>query len=324
MKFAVIFSLAVLVFAGLTTPVAHAQLGGTVLGGGSNLTLSPRYPEPNGPVTLELNDYSLNTTGASYTWFIDGKEIVEAKNERSWHFTAGELGTSMTVTVRTSLPGGVIVTAAAVIKPVRVDLLIEADTLVPFFYKGRALPSSGSNVRVTAVPFTGAKRRPDSYSYTWRVGEDVVGGGSRFGKNSVTFASGFERNVHVAVDVIDTDGSLIATKETVVPITDPKLYFYEVKPLEGIVERALGKDFVFVGDEVTVRAEPYFVDRTLIAQNPFIEWKLNNQTIKNPSNDQQEIVLRRSGQNGSFDLEFHVRNLRQLLQGVKGVLTINF
>ncbi len=310
-------------FCTLASPAAHAQFG-EVLSSGSAFTISPRFPEPAQTVTIELNDYSINTLGATYTWFVNGTELVSAKNARSIQINAGENGTRSEVVAQTRLASGATLETKATITPIRVDMLIEADTAVPVFYKGRSLPSSGSNIRVTAIPFVSTERAPNTYSYTWRVGSTVVGGSSTFGKNSVTFSSGFEKFMNVSVDILDRDGTLITTENVRVPISDPELHFYEVDPLSGIQERAIDDTYIVTNEETTFRAEPYYMDRVLMNNRPYTEWKLNNQTINNPSNDQQEIVLRRSGQKGKFVLSYHVRNLRQLLQGVEDKVSIQF
>lgn len=322
MKYVLVFTLLWVVSPFLVS-TAEAQLS-ELQTNASALVVSPRYPEPNTTVQLELNDYGLNTQGARYQWYINGVERVEAANQRSLSLPVGNLGETTTVLVKTILAGGAVVEARTTITPIRVDMLIEADTLVPTFYAGRALPSSGSAIRVTALPFLGTSQNPSTFSYTWRVGDEIVGGSSLYGKNSVTFSSGFERRVEVSVDIIDQSGTLVAKKTILVPISDPELHFYEVNPLQGLMERALGRNFIFSGDEINVRAEPYYMDRTFMAKQPFIEWKLNGQTITNPSQDPQEIVLRKSGDHGSFTIQFHVRNLRQLLQGVKDSVTITF
>jgi len=290
----------------------------------SVLSLSPRYPEPGEEVTATLNDYSVNTNGATIQWFIDGKEVSIAKNQRSLEFPSGTLGNPTEILARTTLPNGSILRAQSTIVPIRVDILIEADTLVPSFYKGRAIPATGGSVRATAIPFTGIGRAPETFSYTWRVDEEVLGGGSHFGKNAVNFTADFGTETLVSVDVIDTDGAIVTSENIYVPLMDPELYFYEINPLRGMSEIAIDDNFIFVGEEIKVRAEPYFIDNALFSQNPHQEWKLNSQTIQNPASDQQEITLRRSGDSGSFTLEYHVRNLKQLLQGIKESVTINF
>jgi len=307
----------------LSPQMAHAQLENAAVQG-SVLVPSPQFPEPGEQVTLSIDDYTINTNGAKITWFVDGEYIESQDNNRGIVVTAGTLGTTKTVTAITTLPSGARLTASYTLTPMRVDMLIEADTLTPAFYKGRALPSSGSPVRVTAVPFTGQARSPESYSYKWTVGSDIAGGGSHFGKNSVTFSSGFEKSVKVSVDVMDSNGGVITKKTIYVPIIEPELHFYEINPLRGMSEIAIGRNYIFVGDEVRVRAEPYYMSSNLLSQDPHREWKIEGRTANNPSADPQEITLRKEGDRGSFTLEFHIRNLRQLLQGVKDSVTINF
>jgi len=316
------FFLCVVTF--LSAPfMTHAQFPSTLTQENtSTITSLPRHPEPGETVTLTLNDYSINTNGATTRWFVNG--VMVSENERSLQLNAGALGNSTAVIVRTSLPNGTTLEAAHTVTPIRVDMLIEADTLTPAFYKGRSIPSSGSLVRVTAIPFTGVDRDPETYSYTWKVKDKVQTGGSQYGGNSVTFTSGFERNMEVSVDIIDTDGTIITSETIYVPLSDPELHYYEINPLRGMSEFAIGGGFTFVGDEIRVRAEPYFISSSLLNENPHREWKLNGSTIKNPSGDLQEITLRKQGDSGSFQLEFHIRNLKQLLQGVKKSVTISF
>ncbi|MFT5849382.1 MAG: hypothetical protein ACI9H6_000189 [Patiriisocius sp.] len=326
MRFALqaIFFLCISTYISIGTPfVAHAQLGTSFSqASASTITSSPRHPEPGEIVTLGLNDFSINTNGSTIRWFVNGVLVTE--NDRSIKINAGALGVVTEILVTTTLPNGATLEATHTIQPIRVDMLIEADTLTPAFYKGRSIPSSGSLVRVTAVPFTGIDRDPETYSYTWKVKDKVQDGGSRYGNNSVTFTSEFERNMEVSVDIIDTNGKIITSETIYVPLSDPELYYYEINPLRGMSEFAITKGFTFVGDEIRVRAEPYFISSSLLNENPHREWKLNGSTISNPSTDPQEITLRKQGENGSFRLEFHIRNLKQLLQGVKEAVTISF
>lgn len=326
MRYGVLCIIVFLVFVGVYTPTqTDAQsLPGFSAVNASSLVTKPRYPEPYEQVTVTLNDYSINTQGATVSWFINGIEQTTLRNERSIQITAGILGTTDTIRAITTLPNGSTLRAETTIQPMRVDMLIEAETLTPVFYKGRAVPSSGSLVRITAIPFTGENKSPTSYSYVWKVGDTVQSGGSQYGKNFTTFTSSFEKNVFVSVDVLDGSGKILTSESIYVPIADPELYFYEINPLRGMSEQAMGSNFIFMGDEVQVRAEPYFISSALLSQNPHRQWKLNTQTVDNPSTDPQEITLRKEGASGSFTLEFHIRNLQQLLQGVKKSIALTF
>ncbi len=320
-----IVAIACLTVAGALVSPAEAQF---TTGAGlpqSSLVLEPRYPEPGDTVTVRLNDFSLNTTGAGYTWFINGQIFEAVNNLRAITLVAPPLGESVAIRAVTTLGGGATVVANANLVSTRVDVLIEADTLVPSFYKGRTLPSSGSTIRATALPFlTNGATDPAAYAYTWKLNGKVIDGGSRASVNSVTFSVGFGRTVELTVDVADRNGTLLVSKTTFVPISDPELYFYTVDPLQGLLEQAMLKDSIFTGEEILVRAEPYYVSRDLLSGNVLTEWKLNNRRITNPSSDPQEITLRRQGQQGSFAIGFHIRNLSQLLQGVESSVTLRF
>ena len=290
----------------------------------AHLQISPRYYEPNSTVTVQLQAFSMNTNGATIRWFIDGTENPNYRNERSLPVTVGELGEVQSVQAIISTPSGAEIPVTTILRPVRIDLLIEADTLTPAFYRGRSLPTSGSTVRVTALPFTGDGSTPSAFSYTWEVGEDVIAGGSRQGKNTVTFTPDFERAERVTVTVIDQSGTTIASRSIAIPINEPELYFYEVNPLRGLQEIALKDNQPFSGIEMEIRAEPYYISRGLADDTLHTEWKLGGKTVANPSRDPQQISLRRQQATGSFSLEFEIRNLNQLLQGVKESITLRF
>ncbi len=311
-----------------TAHSASAQLIGSNFTSNSSsaeISISPAFPDPYTTINVSLSDYSINTQGAQYRWYINNTEDTSLANQRSFSLGVGNIGETTTITVLTTLASGATYTISKNVTPYRVDLLVEANTLAPHFYKGRHLPSSGSYVRVVAIPFTTSNSStPNTYSYLWKVDGEVVNGGSQYGKNSVSFRSNFERAVEVSVDIFDQDGTLLASKTSTIGIVDPEIHFYEVNPLSGIQETAMTRNYILSGEEITVRAEPYFMDNTIMANTPYTEWKLNNTTVNNPSEDQQEIILRRSGSSGTFTLTYHVRNLNQLLQGAKESVTVSF
>ena len=74
----------------ILTPFAHAQL----LPEGAEITLntSPEFPEPNSAVLVSLDDYSINTLGATIQWFVDGVEMIGSRNYRSITVQSGSLG----------------------------------------------------------------------------------------------------------------------------------------------------------------------------------------------------------------------------------------
>ena len=226
----------------------------------AELALSPAHPNPLSPVTIRLQDYTYNSTGATINWLIDGVSSEAYANQREISLNTKAAGESTTVVAITRLPSGATVRAETVITPVQVDFLVEANTLTPTFYHGRALPTAGSQVRVTAVPFLGATTNPSNYSYRWEVKDDVVDGGAVRGKNATMFRSQFETSMPITVSIYDTAGNLLTRKQHTVAIEEAEIYFYERNPLRGLLPVAIQSPQPFLGQEMTIRAEPYFYD----------------------------------------------------------------
>lgn len=289
-----------------------------------NLITSPFYPEPNQAVKVSLDAYSIDTNNASISWYLDGIEQTEYKNLRSMEFGSKGLGESTNLTVNLRLNDGSVISKTRTITPSRVDIVIEADTLVPPFYKGRALPSVGSTINAIALPQTGNSANTSAYSYLWRLNNKTILGGSIKGDNVATMVLGLKKRQLLSVDVISQQGETIGSKTIELQLADPELLFYEENPLRGMKEIALQSPFALVGEETTLRAEPYYMDSKIFTNDPLLEWRINGSVVENPSSDPQYLTLRKEAAQGQAKIEFHIRNLRELLQGVRGDFTIKF
>lgn len=296
----------------------------TLPGDSIQLEASPRFPEPNQTVAVTLNDYALDTTGSTITWVINGETNTQFTNQRSISVVAGALGERQTIGVLLTHNNGQTTQATQTITPTILDLVVEANTYTPNWFIGRPVPSIGSSVRVVALPNLGIDSAPQSYNYTWRLNNAVLGGGSITGGNIQTFTLPLGRNSTLQVDVSNRSGEVIASKSIIIPHVEPQLAFYELNPLRGTQPIALGEQVPLIGAEINITAEPFYMDQTIFAQNPLIEWNINNRVIDNPNLDPQVITLQNGGGTGAFDVGFHIRNLAQLLQGAEGEFKITF
>jgi len=291
---------------------------------GVTLATQPRIPEPFTETTIEMTAFSFDTVGSSITWLIDGVEDVSARNQRVITLTTKALGEATEITNIMRLRSGVEIITTETIIPARVDIVLEAETLVPAFYKGRPLPSIGSTVRAIAIPQTNNNAAPAAYSYEWRLGNEVLFNGPITGINVAEFEIGLNKNETLAVSVTDRSGVLVAHKTIVIPVTEPEVVFYEENPLRGVTGIALPSPYYLVGEETTVRAEPFYMSSNIFSANPLIEWEIDGRTVTNPSTDPQYLTLRKTGGIGSARVSFHIRNLQQLVQGVEDRFVIQF
>ena len=286
------------------------------------LSVSPSYPQSNEAYTVTLQSYAVQKN--TIVWFINGKEDSANRNKNTLTQKAGNTGSKTVITAQVSTNDGTRVEKRVTILPTRIDLHIQSNSVVPAFYKGRALPSNGTPLTVRALVFTGQNIAASNYLYLWKQDGKIQNGGAVRGNNSFTFTPSFQKEVTVSLEVQSSDGQIIAQKSQSIPLVQPELYFYEQNPLRGLSSIALPNTYNFIADEMTIRAEGYFMDPSLQGSSILKEWKIGNKVANTISGDPQEITVRKEGNSGTSKLSFHIRNLQQLLQGVEKSITLKF
>ncbi len=279
--------------------------------------------EPNSTVIVTLNDYSSITTVSGILWRVNGVTPDGTQNLRSITVTTPEAGKSTTVEA-TLQYGDSTKTVKTVITPIYVDLVVEPQTKSPAFYQGRSLPSIGSEVLVT-VQISGVSTPVSNLLYTWKLNNTVLNGGAMRGKNknAITIPMG---QLHLlSVDIAQLDGTLLAKRVIEIPSVTPFINFYENNALYGLSKRTYSSATI-TGSALTVKAEPFHLDLKTYNNPGLLEWEIDNKKTPNTNSNPYEITLTRpyDGFTGTSRVDFHVRNLTQLLQGGKGELELNF
>lgn len=208
------------------------------------------------------------------------------------------------------------------VEPDLVDIIIEADTTSPSFYKGRREPSAGSTIRAIAVLQNA--QQEDSYAYRWEVENDVIGGGAVLGQDVIVFTAPQTDQFRIRVDVIDLAGKAIASEQRFITLSEPMVAFYEDSPLRGVSGIAIPDNYVLVSEEVSVRAEPYFVSQDIFLNDYDLSWHIDGREVSNPTANPQVITLRNNGGSGTFTIDFVLHNLLSLTQSVRNAFTITF
>jgi hypothetical protein len=286
------------------------------------IQLQPEFPRPGEQVTATFVDYRGGSTGANITWVFAGGVIPEAENQRNVIVTAGKAGETQVVEVILTKVGGNKEVLTKTIKPIYLDIIIEPQTRTPSFYLGRSLPSIGSIVNVTALVTDKNLRNPDLI-YTWRLGQQVLEGGAVRGRNQVSYTTPMGGNEVLTLQVSELNGTVLARRSIFAPSVEPIIRFYTTSPLFGVSNRA-AVSIPLISNSITVQAEPFYLDSRVYNNPAITEWKIGNTRVNNPSSNPYEITLERSGAEGSIDLDFHVRDTTQVLQGAKGTTRINF
>ena len=309
------------------TQTSHAQVGGDltgITGDGLSIMLDPQYPNPQDQVTATIDDYSMNNTGATITWFFNGLSAPTVTNLRKITFTAPPVGTTMNIVARLRFPDGRTIETKRSITPLYLDLIIEPQTYTPTFYQGRALPTKGSLVYINALLQT--KNGPvdsSQYSYTWSLNNKSVYGGARTGGNwaEITVPHGHTNLITVAVQ--NRNGTTVARKLFTLPTVPVEVHFYEINTLLGLSTRAITNGIILAGNSTSIKAVPYYLDTRAVNGNLFTQWSVDNTAVRTENSDPFEINLNR-GVSGNTVVKFKIRNLNELLQSDERSFDVTF
>jgi hypothetical protein len=266
----------------------------------------------------------MDTSGAVILWYVNEKEIVGSRNERSIKVMVGEFGKTTEVSARVKLFDGRTFTVNKSIPSTLVDLIIEAKTYVPPFYRGRALSSADAEARVIAIPHTGTNVDPADFTYFWEYNGGTMFGGPILGKQSADVTISRYTGSYITVTVIDESGNEIGGKTISLNAIEPELYYYEENPLRGLNEIALKDTLALIGDETTVHGEAYYLARDLRPERITFEWSINNEKIQNVNQDPHIITLRKSGGGGSAQVGLQAVTTASIPRFVRREFTITF
>lgn len=298
-----------------------------------NLQTTPQVPGAYDTVKASLVSYEINLDVLPITWTLNGKVVASGTGEKMYSFKMGSIGTTMNLVVQVQTPTDQYGTVSKEVSftPENLDTLWQADTYTPPFYRGKALPTSQSTVKIVAYPSFVTSQgtiNPNYIVYKWKNGYDIDGNQSGFGKNVYVYTSGYPNNTDsIQATATSMDGTLSVQKMTNIVISRPKIIFYENRALEDVrYESALGNVFKIPESQLTLRAEPYFFSfPSRNDNNGDFEWTLNGGALTpNPDNKSEYIVQAPSKGNGGVTLSLSIGNNDHYIQTDSRQLTLTY
>lgn len=278
------------------------------------LLVSPATPGPQSPTTVTITDPLSIGVGGTARWFVDGVERTDDQNAKSISLTTKGAGEVTNVELR--LSDGQVFSAS--IEPVRVDLVVSANSHVPSFYLGRSLPSRGSTINVRALVF-GDDSGP--YAYNWSVNGRPVTSAVGGGNDLITFSPGLDYEMFVSVDVYSQQGELVARSDVRIPLADQEVYFYEQNPLHGLLRNIIPSPYLFLKDEITLHAEPFFFAGS--TSDLEIKWRIDRQTT-GPDQNPLELTLAKTTDTGHARIDIDIINKTNLVEKGGNTLQLSF
>ncbi|MBI2099782.1 MAG: hypothetical protein HYT48_00370 [Candidatus Vogelbacteria bacterium] len=216
-----------------------------------------------------------------------------------------------------------------------VDLLWQANTYTPPWYRGHSLPTAGSVVKVVALPHIkvggGLPAQAGEASardliFRWQKDGRDVPSVSGAGQDTLSYIVDSGGNT-IAVAVLNRTGTLLAARRLTLLASEPKVVLYEEDPLAGTAYwQAVATTTLLAEPELTVRAEPYFFTRAAVEAGRLnYEWKLNGKKIITDAANTQLLTFAAPAEGGGENtIELAVSNLANALQSAKTKLLLKF
>ena len=286
-----------------------------------SVEFSPQNPGANTQVSAQVISYAFDVNRSNISWFINGKKAGTGKQ---FSFTTGGLGSSLSLVVSIVAPDGKQLSKEFTFQSAEVDILWETAGYAPAPYRGKVLAVSQSLIKLVAIPH-GINTAASNLVYNWkRNGKNLVSA-SGFGKRTLSFYSAEAGNEIIELSVSTLSGKTVAQNSIIIPISRPKILFYEENPLEGPqYQKELGNDFNLGKSELILRAEPYFFSKRALSIIPW-EWQMNDKKIT-ASQKPNILYLRvpEGATQGKSLIKLSLSNILNVLETAEKALQIDF
>jgi len=311
--------------------VVFAQLPSDPPGSGVTLeelflVVNPKSPKPGSLAVVEVRAPSLNIGSAEIEWLENGKLVDGGIGKTTHPFTSGLAGSVITFTVRVKTATGAVKEKSVTVQPASVDLVWEASSTIPPFYKGKALYPLFGKLSIIALPEIldqDGRRIPDSnLVYTWTKGNEVQGNLSGYGRNIFKLASPelrFPFTVGVTIEL--TDGTVVASETITVNTSEPKVLVYENNPLYGVLfNRELGENVSLAGQEVVFEVYPFFFNTNDRSRLSYV-WYVNGEEA--PDFKGPRITLRKVGdESGTAKVSVQIVNTNLFTENITRSISV--
>jgi len=290
------------------------------------LSIDPEFPKADEDVTVTVVSYAIDLNRSILNWYVNDEKVLQGAAEKKLTVKSGSYGTKKTVRVQAISSDGRVSENSIYIAPTQINILWQADTYTPPFYKGRRLYSNNSDVFLTAIP--NSTFAPNELIYTWKRDGDVIPDTGGLGKNTITLkGSIIMRERILSVDAVSLDGSYFAHTFIRLNQIYPKVLMYEDNPLYGVrFEQALGKQSTLAGDEIKINAYPLFYStKSRLLNNVSYTWSVGSNKV-NQAKDNSSVILKRdpTAKTVNVILETKSKDTNKLFQLAKTTATINF
>lgn len=282
------------------------------------LDINPADPSPGEYVTASIESYETNLDLAYITWrhnklTLSGYGETEFKTKISTNTTNSD-----TIVVNISMQDGQKIEKQITVSGINLDISWEAiNTYAPPFYMGKRIPIRENAIRVAIL---GPNNSGSGIAYSWKrngLAFKNAGGGA---KPYIDFTN-TEIQKKESIDVSLINNKNGATRNIQIPLTNPKILFYEYDSLNGLnILKTIKNSVMGYENEVSIYALPIGFNSKI---KPSISWNLSGKDVDNQENP---YLLSFNNPNGTglVNLSVNIENMRAFYQEAKSDLKLNF
>jgi hypothetical protein len=284
-------------------------------------------PQPGETVQISLNHYGrVYLDSSNITWIVNGEEYESGVGIKQISIEVGSAGSVYAVRALVNRGSEIEKTQTTTFSVANIDLLWEVlDSYTHPFYKGKALPTMDSAVRMVAIPQVSNQSGmlpAENLIYNWSKDGGRRASDSGYGKNSILVLAEFTRRTHSAeVEVEDPQSGSRWTTSTSFRLSEPEVLFYRKNPLGGIqYEREISDTLdLEQGGSSTIVAEPYYFSNQDSLE---YSWRLNGRSVKDTTTTGNTELPLVSQQKGTSEIDLYVTNKDNIFQSGRGSVKI--
>jgi len=311
--------------------MTHAQLVPRFTANEITLDVNPVNPDAFENTTITLQTFAVDIDLYYITWFVNKEEVVSGFGKKSLNVPIGQYGESTFVEILIKAKDGRIVRKTINLRPATVDVLWEAfDSYVPPFYQGKALPSRGAILKVTAIPNLVIG---DNYidhkklDYTWKWNYRVKDTSSGYNKQFMGIKNLFTNLEEVlSVEVQNTAGTIRGEGETRVTLREPEIIFYNTFPQssQNNISRALTTLNSKTNTPSSIGIAPYFFSiRPGSSPDLLIyKWLANDEVIASNKKTLKNLLSIELNSKGTTEIKASIQHPTEDFQTARGLMNI--
>jgi hypothetical protein len=204
------------------------------------------------------------------------------------------------------------------------------DSYTPPFYRGKALPTTGSEIKVVALPeikVGTSMSNPKNLVYVWKKDYTNQPDAGGYGKNSFSYVNDYlQKSNTISVTASTLDSRYSSGDDITLGVFEPKIVFYKNDPSLGTLwESAVLDGHRVMGNEV-IQAAPYYISpKEILIPTLTWDWFINDFEIAvNGFRKDLFPITTQTGTSGTSTIRLEVNSSEKIFETATHEVNVEF